>query len=234
MGLKTCNIHKTIQLAIKHGSPSNTATFAVDRLKATMQRNRPSYSKSPALVRAQTVNCHPPSTGSQSEDEYRRQFVIPLLFLSLGSPPPRPNPNRSALLDPGARDAQGNPHCTAPCAIPQGLPSGTDRCRSGVSLADFVSFRVLELALDSADLERQSLGRHRVTQLLAPHTTENPIFFHATDVSESGFRKAVDQMAEVGFEMLIFSFGSGFALETTNATYIAQINRDALDREGTS
>jgi len=30
-------------------------------------------------------------------------------------------------------------------------------------------------------------------------------------------------MSEVGFEMLIFSFGSGFVLETSNATYLSHI-----------
>jgi hypothetical protein len=89
----------------------------------------------------------------------------------------------------------------------------------------FVSFRVFELAMDSLDVERQQLQRHRFTQLLAPHTTENPIFFHATDVSEAGFKKAVDQMKEVGFEMLIFSFGTDFKLETADPIYLARIKR---------
>ena len=87
----------------------------------------------------------------------------------------------------------------------------------------FVSFRALLLATDSSDLRRYTLSRHRLTKLLAPHVTENPIFFHATDVSASGFRRAVDQMADVGFEMLIFSFGSGFRLETSDPTYLATI-----------
>lgn len=87
----------------------------------------------------------------------------------------------------------------------------------------FVSFRALLLATDSAEIERSTLARHRLTQLLAPHVTENPIFFHATDVSDAGFRNAIDQMAEVGFEMLIFSFGSGFRLETSDAAYLATI-----------
>ena len=39
----------------------------------------------------------------------------------------------------------------------------------------FVSFRVLTLATDSTELERQTLARHRLTKLLAPHVTENPI-----------------------------------------------------------
>ena len=87
----------------------------------------------------------------------------------------------------------------------------------------FVSFRALLLATDSAEIERSTLARHRLAQLLAPHVTENPIFFHATDVSDAGFRNAIDQMAEVGFEMLIFSFGSGFRLETSDAAYLATI-----------
>ncbi len=87
----------------------------------------------------------------------------------------------------------------------------------------FVSFRVMELVSDSVDIERQTLGRHRATQTLAPHTTENPIFFHATDVTGPGFKRAIDQMAEVGFEMLIYSFGSGFILETANPAYLSHI-----------
>ena len=64
-------------------------------------------------------------------------------------------------------------------------------------LRSFVSFRAMSLATDSTDLQRQTLSRHRLTQLLAPHTTENPIFFHATNVTMAGFKNAIDQMAEV-------------------------------------
>ena len=94
---------------------------------------------------------------------------------------------------------------------------------SAAAGASTARFRALLLATDSTDVTRQTLARHRVTQLLAPHTTENPIFFHATDVSDAGFRRAVDQMAEVGFEMLIFSFGSGFRLESADPAYLASI-----------
>jgi hypothetical protein len=58
----------------------------------------------------------------------------------------------------------------------------------------FTSFRVMSLALDSDELERQALSNHRTTQLLAPHTTENPVFFHATDVTASGFKATIDQV----------------------------------------
>jgi hypothetical protein len=36
---------------------------------------------------------------------------------------------------------------------------------------DFESFRVMEVVMDSTELERQSLSRHRMTQMLAPHVT---------------------------------------------------------------
>lgn len=57
----------------------------------------------------------------------------------------------------------------------------------------FVSFKTFGLAMDSMDITRQTLSRHRVTQLLAPHTTENPVFFHGTD-ADLGFQTAINQM----------------------------------------
>merc|ERR1719174_748604 len=52
----------------------------------------------------------------------------------------------------------------------------------------FLSFRALLLVHDDTDIQRQALARQRATMVLAPQTTENPIFFHATDVSELGFK----------------------------------------------
>ena len=37
--------------------------------------------------------------------------------------------------------------------------------------APFTSFRVMEVVTEAPDLVRQTLARHRVTQMLAPHTT---------------------------------------------------------------
>ena len=81
---------------------------------------------------------------------------------------------------------------------------------------EFDTFHVLELVTDSSDQERVALSRHRMTRLLAPQTQENPIFFHGTDWNDQGFKTAIDQMVEVGFEMFIISFGSGFHLEDTS------------------
>ena len=91
------------------------------------------------------------------------------------------------------------------------------------TLSQFDSFRVFELITDSTDRERVSLSRHRLTRLLAPQTQENPIFFHGTDSTPQGFKIAVQQMVEVGFEMFIYSFGAGFHMEHTDSNYIQQI-----------
>lgn len=106
--------------------------------------------------------------------------------------------------------------------------------------SSYDSFRVLLLATDSMNLERHILMRHRMTQVLIPHVTENPIFFHyippgdlTDDQGQQDFRHVVDQLAEVGFDMIIYSFGSSsglvggsFTLETYNETYIARIRQE--------
>ena len=84
----------------------------------------------------------------------------------------------------------------------------------------FTSFRSILLATDSIEPERYSLMQHRMHQILLPHTTENPLYFHAIvedgDAGQQQFETIVDQMMEVGFEMLVYSFGSsGFQLETS-------------------
>ena len=95
--------------------------------------------------------------------------------------------------------------------------------RVGSSVAEFVSFRTFLLVTDTYDPERTGLAVHRLYRLWAPHAQENPIFFHATDTTAAGFKLEIDQMAAVGFEMLIYSFGSGFNLETADPTYLAEV-----------
>ncbi|XP_013417536.1 uncharacterized protein LOC106178765 [Lingula anatina] len=88
------------------------------------------------------------------------------------------------------------------------------------------SFRVHELVVGSSDPERHSLSHHRMFRLLAPQTQENPIFFHMTNSSSVAVKKLIDQLSEVGFEMMIYSFGSGLNLESTNSSYIDMIAND--------
>lgn len=78
---------------------------------------------------------------------------------------------------------------------------------------EFETFRTWELYHDSHDRERKGLAERRLYRLLAPWATENPIFMHLTSTDPAVIRTAIDQCAEVGFEMVILSFGSGFTME---------------------
>ena len=76
-----------------------------------------------------------------------------------------------------------------------------------------VSFRVLEMLVGASEPERYGMARQRLTRMLAPQTMETPIYFHMTESESKNFRATVDQLAEVGFDMIFYSFGSGFNLE---------------------
>jgi len=99
----------------------------------------------------------------------------------------------------------------------------------GVALkpgASFESFRTYVLAHDSDDRERRGLARRRMYRVLAPQVTENPILMHVRDSSSRAVRRAVDQCADTGFEMVICTFWSGFDIESEDPDYIARIKAD--------
>ncbi|MEL6670677.1 MAG: alpha-galactosidase [Bacteroidota bacterium] len=79
--------------------------------------------------------------------------------------------------------------------------------------ATFTSFRTYFLALDGTDRERNSLSLRKMYRTLAPWATENPIFLHLTSTDPEQVKTAIDQCAEVGYEMVILSFGSGLNME---------------------
>ena len=90
----------------------------------------------------------------------------------------------------------------------------------------FASFRTLEMVVGASDRERFGLAKRRILRLLAPQTNENPIFFHLSSDNSAEFRAAVDQLAEVGFEMILYSFGSGFDIESRAKDFIPKLKAD--------
>ncbi|MEE4284993.1 MAG: hypothetical protein V2I31_02555, partial [Mariniphaga sp.] len=80
----------------------------------------------------------------------------------------------------------------------------------------FSSYRVWELLHDSWDRERKGLEHRRMMRAIAPWVTENPILMHVRSAENEAVKKAIDQCAEVGFEMVIMTFGSGFSAEDTS------------------
>ncbi|MDZ7604563.1 MAG: hypothetical protein U5K79_03025 [Cyclobacteriaceae bacterium] len=77
----------------------------------------------------------------------------------------------------------------------------------------FESFRAWELAQKNYDQERQGLERRKMYRVIAPWITENPVLMHVRQADDASVKSAIDQCAEVGFEMVIMTFGSGFNVE---------------------
>jgi hypothetical protein len=87
----------------------------------------------------------------------------------------------------------------------------------------FESFRTFELIHDSTERERKGLAVRRMYRTIAPWVTENPILMHVRHADAKSVRLAIDQCAEVGFEMVIMTFGSGFDMENVDPGYMAQV-----------
>ena len=84
----------------------------------------------------------------------------------------------------------------------------------------FKSFRTFEILHDSDARERKGLARRKMYRTVAPQVTENPIFMHVRSAEPDAVRLAIDQCTEVGFEMVIMTFGSGFNIESEEPEYI--------------
>ena len=87
----------------------------------------------------------------------------------------------------------------------------------------FESFRTFELIHDGTDRERKGLTVRRMYRTIAPWVTENPILMHVRHADPQAVRLAIDQCAEVGFEMVIMTFGSGFNMENIDPAYMDRI-----------
>lgn len=91
----------------------------------------------------------------------------------------------------------------------------------------FSSFRTFVLPHDRSDRERNGLAKRRLYRTIAPWTTENPLMMHARYADWDRIQLAIDQCAEVGFEMVIMTFGSGFQIENDSEEYLAKMKRYA-------
>lgn len=98
-----------------------------------------------------------------------------------------------------------------PCFLEVKPPLGPETAiQAGQSLS---TFRVWETPMDSEDRERKGLFIRKMYRTISPWITENPIFLHLTSSKPEIVKSAVDQCAEVGYEMIILSFGSGLNME---------------------
>ena len=119
-----------------------------------------------------------------------------------------------------------------PCVLESRPPLGPAALIA--SQSTFTTFRTFELVYDSSERERRGLALRRFYRTLAPWATENPLMLHLTSINPQIARTAIDQCAEVGFEMVIFSFGSGLNMEDTSPANIARFKQlaDYAHRKG--
>lgn len=86
----------------------------------------------------------------------------------------------------------------------------------------FESFRAFVLLQDGSERERRTLAQRRMYRTVAPWSAQNPFMFHKVQSDPKTVRDAIDQAAEVGFDMVIMSFGSGFNFESRDEAYMAK------------
>ena len=114
--------------------------------------------------------------------------------------------------------SQCNYPLNTPCILEVSPPIGPDALVTNKS--SFESMSVYETPYDSDDRERKGLFKRRFYRYTSPWLTENPIFMHVTSIEPDVVKRAIDQCAEVGYEMIILSFGSGVDMESTDPKHV--------------
>lgn len=120
-----------------------------------------------------------------------------------------------------AYKSQVNYELKTPCLLECRPPLGPDQIIPPGGR--FESLRAFELAQDSTDRERRGLAQRRMYRTIAPWVTENPVLMHVRSARADAVKLAIDQCADVGFEMVIMTFGSGFNFESRDKAYQAKI-----------
>ena len=122
------------------------------------------------------------------------------------------NSNKTAYWVPDKEyKTQVNYNLGTPCDLEMRPPYGPDQIIEPGGT--FESFRSFLLFHDSTERERKSLALRRMYRTIAPWVTENPIMLHLTSVDPVVVKRAIDQAAECGFEMIVISFWSGLDME---------------------
>ena len=113
--------------------------------------------------------------------------------------------------------SQVNYALKTPCLLEVRPPMGPEwEIKPG---EEFSSFRAWELFFDSFDKERKGLTDRKMYRTIAPWITENPVLMHVRNADPDAVKLAVDQCAEVGYQMVIMTFGSGFNMESGDTAY---------------
>jgi hypothetical protein len=119
--------------------------------------------------------------------------------------------------------SQTNYPLQLPCILEVKPPLGPETVVA--SNKSLTTFRVWEIPMDTREEERRGLFLRKFYRTISPWTTENPIFLHLTSTNEKIVKRAIDQCAEVGYEMIILSFGSGLNMENESPENYAKFRK---------
>lgn len=104
------------------------------------------------------------------------------------------------------------------CLLRIGLNIGPEQTVQGGT--SFESFRAYIMPFDSTDRERCGLAQRKLYRTICPWALENPLMLHARFSDPARLRQAIDQASDVGFEVVIQTFGSGFNMENDSVDYL--------------
>jgi len=192
------------------------------------------------------ITVHNPTEATVTLDRFTSEMLAAVEYAAdVGGRSPTPTPNlhvetdyafgggtaRSAcrrsvhwVADPEYR-TQVNYRRTTPCLLEVRPTIGPDQ--DIAPGGTFESFRVFELIYDSTERERNGLALRRMYRTIAPWVTENPLMMHVRYADPDSVKTAIDQCADVGFEMVILTFGSGFNIEDDSPSYLEQMKEYA-------
>lgn len=120
-----------------------------------------------------------------------------------------------------AYTTQVNYELNTPCLLEVRPPEGPEQTLTETQI--FSTFRTWELLYDGDEKERNAMARRKMYRTIAPWSQENPILMHVRNADEQSVKLAIDQCAETGFEMVIMTFGSGFAMDSDRPDDITRV-----------
>ncbi len=131
------------------------------------------------------------------------------------------NSNRVAVWEPDPDyETQVHYERRTPCLLHVRPPLGPAVVLGpGEQLRSFRSFLCVH---ERTDRESRGMEVRSLYRTLAPWVADNPLMLHLTTVDDRSVRRAIDQCAGIGFEMVILSFGSGLNMEDVSETNIAK------------
>ena len=90
----------------------------------------------------------------------------------------------------------------------------------------FRGMQVYELFCQSVSFDHRMNEVQNMYRRVAPWVSEAPLFIHLISDDSRVLRDTADMLADVGFDMIIQSFGSGIDLENEDPAYIERVKED--------